>query len=71
MKGIACKVVMFNSGVDSSFITEQDKTRVHKEWVIMSPCLLHWNLSNFVYHHEFDLGIGDEWLPKHPVESMY
>ena len=29
--------------------------------------MLHWNLSDLVYHPKFDLGIGEEWLPKHPV----
>ena len=55
------------SGVHSSFITEQDKTNMRKEMVIISLSLLHWNLSDLVYHPKFNLGIGEEWLPKHPV----
>ena len=57
------------SGVHSSFMTEQDKTSPHKKLVIISPSLLQWNPSNYVYHPEFDIGIGKEWLPiaKHPI----
>ena len=29
-----------------------------------------WNPSDFVYHPEFDLGIREKWLPKHPVARM-
>ena len=29
--------------------------------------MLRWNLSELVYHPEFNLGIGEEWLPKHPI----
>ena len=29
--------------------------------------MLRWNLSDLVYHTESNLGIGEEWLPKHPV----
>ena len=48
-------------------MTEQGS---HKERVIVSSSLLSWNPSDFVYHPEFDLGIGDEWLPKHPVARV-
>ena len=45
-----------------------------KEQVIVSPSLLSWNPSEnpsyFVYHPEFYLGIGEEWLPKHPVARV-
>ena len=51
-------------------MTEQDKTSTCKELVIISPSLLHWNLSDFVYHPEFDLGIGEKWLPKHPIARV-
>ena len=39
-------------------MTEQESC---KEQVIISPSLLSWNPSDFVYHPEFDLGIGEEW----------
>ena len=58
------------SGVHLSFITGQDKTNMRKEMVIVSPSLLRWNLSDLVYHPKFDLGIGEEWLPKHPVARV-
>ena len=35
--------------------------------VIVSPSLLKWDPSKFVYDPNFDLGIGEEWLPKYPV----
>ena len=35
--------------------------------VIIFPSLLYLHLSDFVYHFIFDLGIREEWLPKHPV----
>ena len=38
-----------------------------KERIIVSPSLLTWNPSKFVYSPDFDLGIGEEWLPKHLV----
>ena len=41
-----------------------------KELVVVNPRLLHWNLSDFVYHPEFDLGIGEESLSKHPVAKV-
>ena len=37
--------------------------------VIISLSLLSWNPSDFVYHPELDLGIREEWLPKHPVAT--
>ena len=40
-----------------------------KKMVIVSPSLLCWNPSDLVYH-KFDLGIGDEWLPKCPVARV-
>ena len=58
------------SGVNLSFITEQDKTNTHKELVIFSPSLLRWNPSDSVHRPEFDLGIGVEWLLKHPVARV-
>ena len=48
-------------------MTEQGS---RKERVIVSPSLLSWNPSDYVYHPEFDLGIGEEWLPKHPVARV-
>ena len=51
-------------------MTEQDKTSTRRELVIVSPSLLRWNPSDFLYHPEFDLGIGEEWLPKHPIARM-
>ena len=48
-------------------MAEQDKTSAHEEVVIVNPC---GNPSHFVYHLEFDLGIGEEWLPKHPVARV-
>ena len=38
--------------------------------VIVSPNLLSWNPSDFVCHSEFDLGVGEEWLPKHLVARV-
>ena len=29
-----------------------------------------WNLSDLVYHPEFDLGFREEWLSKHPVARV-
>ena len=29
--------------------------------------MLRWNLSDLVYQPKFNLGIGEEWLPKYPV----
>ena len=69
LKPIVCKVVTPN-GMLSSFMTEQDKTSICKELVIVSPSSLRWNLSDFVYHPEFNLGIVEEWLPKHPVARV-
>ena len=43
-----------------------DKT-VTKDRVIVSPSLLCWDPRKYVYHPAFDLGIGEEWLPKHPL----
>lgn len=51
-------------------MTEQDKTSTREELVIVSPSLLCWNLNDFIYHPEFDLGIREEWLPKHPIAIM-
>ena len=51
-------------------MTEQDKTSTREELVIVSPSLLCWNLNDFIYHPEFDLGIREEWLPKHPIARM-
>ena len=52
-------------------MTEQDKTRDCKEIVIVSPSLIQRNPgSDFVYYPEFDLGIREEWLPKHPVTRV-
>ena len=48
-------------------MTEQGSS---KEWVIVSPILLSWNLSDYVYHPEFNLGIREEWLPNHPVARV-
>ena len=36
------------------------------EQTIVSPGLLKWNPSEYLYNPDFDLGIED-WLPKHPV----
>ena len=58
------------SGVHSSFITQQDKTNMHTEMVISSPSLLCWNPSDLVYHPKFDLGIGEERLPKYLVARV-
>ena len=69
LKPVVRKVITL-SGVHSSFMTEQDKTSTHKQPVIVSPSLLRWIPSDFVYHSEFDLGIGEEWLPKHPIARM-
>ena len=41
-----------------------------KELVIISQSLLRWNLNDFVYHPEFDLGIREEWLLNHPVARV-
>ena len=41
-----------------------DKT---KDLIIVSPSLLCWDPRKYVYHPAFDLGIGDEWLPKQPL----
>ena len=43
-------------------MTEQDKTSTHKKLVIISLNVLQWNPNNYVYHPEFDLGIGEEWF---------
>ena len=51
-------------------MTEQDKTTTSKESIIASRSFLRWNPSDFVYHPEFDLGMGEEWLPKHPITRM-
>ena len=52
-------------------MTEQDKTRDRKEIVIVSPSLIRRNPGNdFVYYPEFNLGIREEWLPKHPVTRV-
>ena len=48
-------------------MTEQGS---RKERIIVGPSLLSWNQSDFVYHPEFDLGIGEGWLPKHPVARV-
>ena len=47
-------------------MTEQG---LRKERVIIRSSLLSWNPSDFVHHPELDLGIGEEWLPKHPVAT--
>ena len=41
--------------------------KVNNNEVIISPSLLCWDPSKYVYHPAFDLGIGEEWLPKHPL----
>ena len=38
-----------------------------KKRVVVSPSLIKFNPSTYVYNPRFDLGIGEEWLPKHPV----
>ena len=38
--------------------------------VISSPSLLCWNPSDLVYHPKFDLGIGEERLPKYLVARV-
>ena len=48
-------------------MTEQGS---RKEQVIISLSLLSWNLSDVVYHPDFDLGAREEWLPKHPVARV-
>ena len=68
LKAIGHKVVTM-SGVLSNFITEQDKS-ICKELVIVSPSSLHWNLSDFIYHPEFNLEIVEEWLPRHSVARV-
>ena len=65
MKAIVLEVMTLTC-VYSSFMTEQGS---HKERVIVSPSLLSWNPSDFVYHPDFNLGIREEWLSKHPVVS--
>ena len=48
-------------------MAEQDKTSAHEKVVIVNPC---GNPSDFVYRPEFDLGIGEVWLPKLPVARV-
>jgi len=38
-----------------------------KERVIVSPSLIKFDASTYMYNPWFDLGKGEEWLPKHPV----
>ena len=39
--------------------------KVNNDEVIISSSLLCWDPSKYVFHLTFDLGIGEEWLPKH------
>ena len=43
--------------------------KADRDKVIVSPSLLCWDPSKYVYYPAFDLGIGEEWLPKHPLAS--
>lgn len=40
-----------------------------KDQVIVSPSLLCWDPRKYAYHPAFVLGVGEEWLPKHPLAS--
>ena len=35
--------------------------------MLLSALLIHINVYYLWYHPAFDLGIGEEWLPKHPL----
>ena len=37
--------------------------------VIVSPRLLKWNPSEYVFNPDFDLGLGDEWTVRFPLSS--
>ena len=49
-------------------MTEKAK-KANNDKVIISPSLLIWDPSKYVYNPAFDLGIGEEWLPTHPLAS--
>ena len=38
-----------------------------KEQIIVSSSMIKFNVNEYVYNPQFDLGIGEEWLPKYPV----
>jgi len=34
--------------------------------VVVSPSLINFDACTYLYNPQFDLGIGEEWLPKYP-----
>ena len=37
--------------------------------IVVSPSLLKWNPSEYVFNPDFDLGLGDEWTVRFLLSS--
>ena len=50
-------------------VTTMEQHTERSDNSVVSPSLLKWNSSEYVFNPDFDLGLGDEWTVRFPLSS--